>query len=519
MFPVIVRCSLRRFVVESEDAVDVGGRGTRRSAMGFLDVLTNVMAGVTDAVETAAADVTWSAWDPYDQAAAKAEGAASLEWAVAEPVVDQAAAKAAHGFLPGEWEQQDLPETDWSSVELIGDGVAGPDVPESVDDVDWNLPAWFEDYTTDPEPLDDAWGWSDYGAGTLSADAGVFDPNQVIEVLYAPDWSGDVDRVRGEDGVGGLGIAEAGVAASAGVDFGPLPTVDGHIEMSDDGTVRIGGEVQATIPTPFGDIEIDLGPEVVVGERLEVDWSRGIVYHGPDLTEVSDLTDVTDLTEVTEVTDLTEVTEVSEVSDVTEVSEVADDPSDAGETPDPEPRYWFGEDDEVADDDAMTVLASAEAAVTTDLAATAAAGSVSSGAEPPSTLTPMEVPEVEVVPAPPLDAWEPVEPPSTLTPMEVPEVEVVPAPPLDAWEPVEPWVEPLEPSTPEFDTRQISELASAGALSESLDDQGPSGSDEPFVAIQVTQAVESGDFGDFVSDIVSAEINEAAADGLWDDLG
>ncbi|MEZ5222677.1 MAG: hypothetical protein R2743_14375 [Ilumatobacteraceae bacterium] len=509
--------------------------------MGFLDVLTNVMAGVTDAVETAAADVTWSAWDPYDQAAAKAEGAASLEWAVAEPVVDQAAAKAegaaslewavaepvvdqaaakaAHGFLPGEWEQQDLPETDWSSVELIGDGVAGPDVPESVDDVDWNLPAWFEDYTTDPEPLDDAWGWSDYGAGTLSADAGVFDPNQVIEVLYAPDWSGDVDRVRGEDGVGGLGIAEAGVAASAGVDFGPLPTVDGHIEMSDDGTVRIGGEVQATIPTPFGDIEIDLGPEVVVGERLEVDWSRGIVYHGPDLTEVSDLTDVTDLTEVTEVTDLTEVTEVSEVSDVTEVSEVADDPSDAGETPDPEPRYWFGEDDEVADDDAMTVLASAEAAVTTDLAATAAAGSVSSGAEPPSTLTPMEVPEVEVVPAPPLDAWEPVEPPSTLTPMEVPEVEVVPAPPLDAWEPVEPWVEPLEPSTPEFDTRQISELASAGALSESLDDQGPSGSDEPFVAIQVTQAVESGDFGDFVSDIVSAEINEAAADGLWDDLG
>ncbi|MCB1001634.1 MAG: hypothetical protein KDB40_20250, partial [Acidimicrobiales bacterium] len=89
----------------------------------------------------------------------------------------------------------------------------------------------------------------------------------------------------------------------------------------------------------------------------------------------------------------------------------------------------------------------------------------------------------------------------------------------DAWEPVEPWVEPLEPSTPEFDTRQISELASAGALSESLDDQGPSGSDEPFVAIQVTQAVESGDFGDFVSDIVSAEINEAAADGLWDDLG
>ena len=55
-----------------------------------------------------------------------------------------------------------------------------------------------------------------------------------------------------------LGIAEAGVAASAGVDFGPLPTVDGHIEMNDDGTVRIGGEVQATIPTPFGDLLVTL---------------------------------------------------------------------------------------------------------------------------------------------------------------------------------------------------------------------------------------------------------------------
>ncbi|MCB9395932.1 MAG: hypothetical protein H6514_19945 [Acidimicrobiaceae bacterium] len=46
------------------------------------------------------------------------------------------------------------------------------------------------------------------------------------------------------------------------------------------------------------------------------------------------------------------------------------------------------------------------------------------------------VPEVEVVPAPPLDAWgaggAAVD---ALTPMEIalPEAEVVPAPPLDAW--------------------------------------------------------------------------------------
>jgi hypothetical protein len=38
----------------------------------------------------------------------------------------------------------------------------------------------------------------------------------------------------------------------AGVDFGPLPFVDAHLEFSPEGDISIGGEIQATIPTPKG---------------------------------------------------------------------------------------------------------------------------------------------------------------------------------------------------------------------------------------------------------------------------
>ena len=50
--------------------------------------------------------------------------------------------------------------------------------------------------------------------------------------------------------------SDAGLAMSGslGVDWGPLPYAEGHLNIGADGTVSIGGEIQATLPLPFGSI-------------------------------------------------------------------------------------------------------------------------------------------------------------------------------------------------------------------------------------------------------------------------
>jgi hypothetical protein len=47
------------------------------------------------------------------------------------------------------------------------------------------------------------------------------------------------------------GLAMSG---SLGVDWGPLPYAEGHLNIGTDGTISIGGEIQATLPLPFGSI-------------------------------------------------------------------------------------------------------------------------------------------------------------------------------------------------------------------------------------------------------------------------
>ncbi|CAN0253504.1 unnamed protein product, partial [Phaeothamnion confervicola] len=38
------------------------------------------------------------------------------------------------------------------------------------------------------------------------------------------------------------------VGGSAGIDFGPLPFVEGHIDVAPDGGISIGGELQGVLP-------------------------------------------------------------------------------------------------------------------------------------------------------------------------------------------------------------------------------------------------------------------------------
>jgi hypothetical protein len=42
------------------------------------------------------------------------------------------------------------------------------------------------------------------------------------------------------------------VSGSAGIDFGPLPYAEGHVDISPNGDISIGGELQGTVPTPWG---------------------------------------------------------------------------------------------------------------------------------------------------------------------------------------------------------------------------------------------------------------------------
>ena len=68
----------------------------------------------------------------------------------------------------------------------------------------------------------------------------------------------------GEDGIGAsldTGLASSDVSfgrdgltagATAGIDFGPLPYLDGHVVVAPNGDISVNGEVQGTVPTPWG---------------------------------------------------------------------------------------------------------------------------------------------------------------------------------------------------------------------------------------------------------------------------
>lgn len=71
-----------------------------------------------------------------------------------------------------------------------------------------------------------------------------------------------------------IGLAEAsvdfdsnegfGASFAAGIDWGPLPYAEGHIDVGFDGEVSIGGRAQGTLPTPIG----------VIGGSVEGEFNR-----------------------------------------------------------------------------------------------------------------------------------------------------------------------------------------------------------------------------------------------------
>lgn len=144
--------------------------------------------------------------------------------------------------------------------------------------------------------------WNEFGMNAL--DNMVFDP---VDYLTGGDvnldyedgtFTADVDINLGIGAVG-LHVGEAGFDASASFDIGiaagsvsfdssagfaaggsigiadgPFPYMEGHLSITPDGGVLIGGELQATLPLPGGSVSVGLDGEM----ELNPDGSFGV--HG-----------------------------------------------------------------------------------------------------------------------------------------------------------------------------------------------------------------------------------------------
>jgi hypothetical protein len=96
--------------------------------------------------------------------------------------------------------------------------------------------------------------------GTIDVD---FDDG-ALSVGLGIDGIASIDASVGERGIsygtsaagagGSVALTDEGFAAdyTAGVNFGPLPYLDGHIDISPEGDISVQGEIQGTIPTPIG---------------------------------------------------------------------------------------------------------------------------------------------------------------------------------------------------------------------------------------------------------------------------
>jgi hypothetical protein len=105
----------------------------------------------------------------------------------------------------------------------------------------------------------------DFDNGAFSANVGIDDVFG-LSVAISEDgfeYGYDVVVASFEVGYGADGLS---VGASAGMDWGPLPYVDGHMSLDEEGNVGIGGQIQAYLPTPAG-----LSGGELIGDYQETD--------------------------------------------------------------------------------------------------------------------------------------------------------------------------------------------------------------------------------------------------------
>jgi hypothetical protein len=116
----------------------------------------------------------------------------------------------------------------------------------------------------------DAVDYATFGAVEINYEDGNFSANAGIDGIF------DVGLAVGENGFDyhnevlgqGFGISATGdgfnVSGQAGIDWGPLPYVEGHVSVDEDGNFGVGGEATLYVPTPGG----------LVGGHVEGDFQQ-----------------------------------------------------------------------------------------------------------------------------------------------------------------------------------------------------------------------------------------------------
>ena len=157
-----------------------------------------------------------------------------------------------------------------STVDTATGGLAG-DLFNAVDNTVFDT----VDYVTD-------------GAVNIDFDDGKFSASVGIPGIATAGAS------IGEDGVTAssdtlLGSTDVGLtddgfqfASSGGINWGPLPYYDGHIDVGANGDVSINGHVQGTVPTPYGILS---GQATAGLESTDQGWGASLDANGTLTTE------------------------------------------------------------------------------------------------------------------------------------------------------------------------------------------------------------------------------------------
>jgi hypothetical protein len=173
----------------------------------------------------------------------------------------------------------DLKDSVSDVADAVGDTVS--DVAESVADTAVDAASSVATITDDY--VFDTVDFATLGLVDVDYDGGTFGVSLGIDGVAGAGVS------LGENGFGfesDTGLASAslqigpdGVAASssAGIDFGPLPYMEGHVEVSADGDVSVGGQIQGTIPTPIGILSGEAAAQVDVTDE---GWGASIEADG-----------------------------------------------------------------------------------------------------------------------------------------------------------------------------------------------------------------------------------------------
>lgn len=210
---------------------DAGGSSPYDLAMGLFDDIGDFVSDVADV----AVDVVETVGEPFVEAV---------------EAVGSAAGEGMEGFASA---------TGWLGGGL-GDAIDF--VATTADDLSGGTLSWGLNLADDV--VFDNVDYLTGGVVDFDFDDGTFGASVGIEgVMQYGASVGEHGVTAGYDTLvagGDVGLTDQGfgISGSAGIDFGPFPHVDGHIDLNANGDVSIGGSAQGTIPTPIGFVSGDV---------------------------------------------------------------------------------------------------------------------------------------------------------------------------------------------------------------------------------------------------------------------